>query len=121
MKCQSAQVLLVSTAVLQLVSSATFTIRFERDTEDENDIVLTCSEGGIGVDDAVFRRDGESIFLGSNYEFTITQDTEGNYTCHRQGQPAMPSERLELAGGLITRLPLVLASGCDFNLLQVLP
>ncbi len=115
--------LLVWLATLQVASSpAPLTIHFERDGEGRNDITLSCTrvrhyvEGDI--DNAIFLRDGQPLNdEGTDkYSFTITQQTEGNFTCYEQGQPTTVSARLQLAGEIISWECTILTSPLDSSL-----
>ncbi len=96
-----AEVLLVCTcaAVVSVVSSEP-SIIFARDLSVQNQITLTCRESGSDINDAIFRRDGNLLnFVGmDHYSFMITQQKEGFYTCHEQGQQTLMSPELQLAG-----------------------
>ncbi len=107
--------LLVWLAILHVAPSTTLrlTIHFGRDRDDQNDITLTCSwawaaEGDI-INDAIFLRDGQRLNNEGTdeYKLTITQQTEGNFTClahHPNADSPVNSisARLQLAGGLIS-------------------
>ena len=77
--------------------SAVPSIRFSRSPQS-NAITLTCRRGGE-IQNAIFQRDGQplSAVARPEYSFTITQNTEGYYTCHEEGDPTISSE-LQLAG-----------------------
>ncbi len=100
MPSRLAEALLVLLAALHVVS-ATLTVQFGR---DGNEISLTCSQGGVGdIDNAIFLRDDQpdqplNDVGTEKLDFTITQQTEGNFTCHEEGQPTPISDHLQLAG-----------------------
>ncbi len=108
MKSRLTEALLVWLATIH-VASSTLTTFFGRDGEDRNDITLSCGipvvvgawEGDI--DNAIFLRDGQPLNDkgADKYNFTITQQTEGNFTCYEQGQPTTVSARLQLAGEIM--------------------
>ncbi len=103
MKSRLTEALLVWLATIH-VASSTLTTHFRRDGEDRNDITLTCSGAWEGdIDNAIFLRDGQPLNDegADKYNFTITQQTEGNFTCYEQGQPMTISARLQLAGEIM--------------------
>ena len=102
MACTLIGIALIFLATLHVVEPRP-TILFKRTAGNENVITLTCalSCGGSPLGSALFRRDGVILNLNNesmaSYQFHITPDGEGGFTCEAAGDGER-SEVLLLAG-----------------------